>query len=413
MSNESILREKIVQIRDKKGLTLLELLFILCSSVFYINFEIQAQFQLLAPFIALAYIFFCFIAEPKYQGLIIKYLLVIVLFVLSYMLLTDSESIGNVSNRGLKIFYAKFSQYLLMFFPIFIFFRTNKLATKKQIYLIISVVILNALALIQTALNIIEINATVFHSMNADVLEDAGVNIQGYCFVYAFTFLVLTSVICYRQQNKILLKILFAGIGFYSAYFLFKSQFALSLVTTFCSLLYLYYKTTQNSDKKILVVIGIILVALLLPVILRLIIGLSDSELLNQRLEEIYNTLTGISQNKEDSDLWARMELYGKCIAAFFHSPIWGNRNIDFNGHSTFLSVLADLGIIGGYIIFKLFTNSFAFMKKQFGTKYLYFTPLICQVLLMGLTNPIHSTPSLYIMLWFICPLLIIQFVKQ
>ena len=52
-------------------------------------------------------------------------------------------------------------------------------------------------------------------------------------------------------------------------------------------------------------------------------------------------------------------------------------------------------------------------MKIRLEKKYLYFTPLVCQVILMGLTNPIHSTPSIFVMLWFLCPLLIIQFVKE
>jgi len=402
-----------LQEMSKKGLSLLEFLFILCSAIFYINFEIQAQYQLVAPFIALAYILFCFITEPKHRILIIKFLFVIVFFVLLYLLLTDSESIGNVANRGMKRFYAKFSQYLLMFFPIFLFYRTRKLATPKQIYLIVGMVLFNALMLVKASLAIIEINANVFHSMNADVLEDAGVSIQGYSFVYAFTFLVLTCVLCFRKQKHYFQKIVFGIIGAYSAYFLFKSQFALSLVTTFCSLLYLYFKATKNKDRRFFVVIGIVIIVLLLPVILKLLIGLSDSELLNQRLQEIYNTLTGVSQNSEESDLWARMELYGKCILAFMQSPIWGNRTLDFNGHSTFLCVLADLGVIGGFIIYKLFKKSFDFMKEQLGDRYPYYSPLVCQVILMGLTNPIHSTPSIFIMLFFLCPLLIVQFIKE
>lgn len=402
-----------VQKTIRSGLRLPELLFIICGTIFYINFEIQAQYQLIAPFIALIYIIYCFVADSKYRKLIASFLFAIVLLATLYMLLTESESIGNVSNRGLKRFYAKFSQYLLVFFPMFLFYRTNKLASNKQKYLIIGIMLLNALMLIKLSLNIIAINANVFHSMNADVLEEAGVNIQGYSFVYAFTFLVLTCILCYRSQNNNLLKFFFSGVGVYSVYFLFKSQFALSIVTTFCSILYLYLTTAKDKGKKIIVVICIITILLLMPLLLKIIIGLSNSELLNQRLQEIYNTLTGVQQNSEESDLWARMDLYWKCIIAFINSPILGNRAIDFNGHSTFLCVLADLGVIGGYIIYKLFRKSFDFMKEQLGANYKHFTPLVCQVILMGLTNPIHSTPSIFIMLYFLCPLLINQFVKK
>ena len=139
--------------------------------------------------------------------------------------------------------------------------------------------------------------------------------------------------------------------------------------------------------------------------------SISDMEILNVRLEEMYNALSGKGSNLAGSDLYARLDLYWKSIRAFFHSPILGNRTLGFDPHSTFLSILADLGIMGGIIIYNLFSNSFKFMKSSLNTVYRFYTPLLCQILLMGFTNPIHSSPSIYIMLWFICPLLITLFV--
>lgn len=398
----------VVNNRFGSGLGLLEFLFIICATIFYINFKIQAQFLLVAPFIALFYIGYCIYAEPKYRLLIIKLLVFITLLVLLFVTLTESTSIGDVDNRFGKIIYAKFSQWVLVFFPLFLFHRTFTKASKKQILLIVAVGLLNAILLVRTALNIIDTNPTLLHSMDADTLEDAGVSLQGFSFVYAYTFLALTCYICFRYTKNKWAKYFCLGLMLYSVYFMFASQFALSLVTTFISFVYLQYNlSTHNRQKKLLTIIGIIIFICLLPVFLKFLMSISDMEILNVRLEEMYNALSGKGSNIAESDLYFRLDLYWKSIVAFFHSPILGNRTLGFDPHSTFLSVLADLGIMGGIVIYSLFSNSFKFMKSSLNTMYRFYTPLLCQILLMGFTNPIHSSPSIYIMLWFICPLLI------
>lgn len=394
------------------GFSFFELLFVLCATVFYINFEIQAQFSLLAPFISLAYIGYCMLVEPRYRILIVKFLLSIFFLILLFVTLTDATSVGNVNNRFLKIIYAKFAQWVLVFFPLFLFYRTYTKATRKQILLILFVGLLNAIMLVQTSLKIIEINPTILHSMNADRLEEAGVNLQGFSFVYAFTFLSLTCYICFKYNRNILVKYLSLFLLLYSVYFMFSTQFALSLVTTFVSFIYLNMSLSRGKVKSIRI-ISIFILLSLLPFILKFLISISDMELLNVRLREIYDTLTFNKGNSEESDLHSRLDLYWKSIVAFLSSPILGNRSLDFDPHSTFFSILADLGILGGILIYKLFTKSFNFMKLNLGKMFVFYKPLICQILLMGFTNPIHSSPSNYIMLWFICPLLIKLFIDN
>ena len=61
-----------------------------------------------------------------------------------------------------------------------------------------------------------------------------------------------------------------------------------------------------------------------------------------------------------------------------------------------------------------MFYKGLKFVQSILGNdQYVYFKPLMCQIILMGLTNPIQSTPSNFIMLFFVSPLLIKRCVKQ
>ena len=391
----------------KKGLPWLEVFFILCSVLFYINFEIQNLFYLVAPFFALAYAFYCAIKEPRYQKRIFGLLAFLVILSILYLLLTDSGSIGDVSNRGFKRLYSKFSQYMLVFFPLFLYVRTLKYATKFQTYIILGIGLLNAIVLVRAALSIAQEYELVLHSMNAHVLEKAGVAIQGYNFVYAFTFLVIACLLVIRKSGSKLWRILAALLLAYSLYFLFKAQFALAFVTTIISVFYSYYVFSISRIKLFtygfLILFGIVI----LPGLIELVVAISSSTLLNERLLEISEFLSGNGTTNTDSDMGYRLHVYWKCIIAFLNSPLWGNRDIGFNGHSTFLTVFADLGVLGGYIVCKMFSAGYKTIKEILGNNVVLYKPLMLQIILMGLTNPIHSVPSNFIMLWFVCPLML------
>ena len=397
---------------NKKGLHIVELVFIILASLFYINFEFHERYALQSPFIALGYIFFCYIREKEQQKLILRFLIVLFLFSALNVLLTDGNSVGaSVSNRSFKRFYAYFSQYELVFFPIFMYHRVMKLVTKKQFYIIMGTTLTFALILISQGITIARINENVLHSMNAETLEAAGTQFIGFSYVYSFTFVILTCIMIYSRSDSKMVKMLMISLITYCGYFLLTAQFALSIVTTFISLLYLFYTITKNKDTRLLVILVIIIIAFILPIIVNFLIGLVGPGLLQERLTEIYNSLTGNVDN--NSDLYGRLELYWMCVLAFLNSPIWGNRALDFNGHSTFLTAFADLGLLGGPLLVMMFVYSYRFMKSSLGKNTIYYKPLMFQIVLMGLTNPIHSAPSNFIMLYFLCPLAITYFINN
>lgn len=397
---------------NKKGLSSIELISICSFGIFYTDFEIQGKYHIIFPFIALIYLGYCYLREPSKGKIIIRFLLTCAIAALLYQVMTIPVTISG-SNVEFKYFYSNFSQFLLAFFPLALLYRTNKLATQTQINIIICVIILTAILLVQTALKIAEINPDILHTMNQDVLDEANVTLQGFDFVYAFTFLIITCFILIKNQSRTIIKYISVGGLIYFIYFLFKAQFALAFVTTFISCLYLYYTTSKKLNNKILTIIGLCIVVYLLPNFLEWLIDVTwDSQVLNVRLREIYDSLTG--NHSENSDMQARFDLYWKCILAFINSPIWGNKFLPFNGHSTFLLAFAYLGIFGGSFVCYIFYKASKFVQGILGIqKYKYFKPLMCQIILMGLTNPILSVPSNFIMLFFVCPLLICQFVKD
>lgn len=382
-----------------RGLPVLEFLFSIFLVLFFIAPTFQGQYREIAMLASLGYMVYCANKEPQHKRLIVTYLVLVFSLVMLYLLLTDSTSISQrVSNRAIKIFFAKSSQYILMFVPIFMLYRYMMHATLKQLKIILLIAIGASVMFVNTAISVAE----HLHTFRSDVGGQIG--FTGFIFIYAYTFLFIACLEMYMLGSVKAYRYVSLAAMFFIFYFLIKAQYALSIVTTFISCLYLYGKVSKGGN--LFVYITIILIAILLPILIKFFVSVSDSPLLNERLMEIYNGITG-EASTADSDMESRLDLYWKSIKAFLSSPILGNRSLDFNPHSTFLAVLADIGILGGIIVYKLFKGAFRFMKSILQEDYIYFMPLICQILLMGFTNPIHSAPSNFIMLWFVCPLLI------
>ena len=385
---------------------------VLCLfSLFYIDFKIQGDYQLYAPFAFLLYLGYCYYKERSLRKTIFIGLLTCTIIASLFQIITVPITINGTMAGG-KYFYSNFTQYLMCFFPLAMLYRVYYRASRLQTLVILGVTLTAAMILVQAALVFAEIDPGILHTMDTEKLEDVDIDLQGYNYVYAFTFLIIACLEILKTGINIRIRCL-AGLGLlYSLYFLFTAQFALSIVTTFISCLYLFYISTKNTALKIVVIIGIIVIYFTLPTLLELLISFTqDSDILNTRLREIYNAITGNHSNH--SDLQARLDLYWLSIQAFLRSPIFGNAYLPFNGHSTFLLGFAYLGIFGGTLICWIFYKGAKFTEIIMGKKYYYFRPLMLQIVLMGLTNPIQASPSNFIMLFFVCPLILMRYVKS
>ena len=94
-------------------------------------------------------------------------------------------------------------------------------------------------------------------------------------------------------------------------------------------------------------------------------------------------------------------------------SPLWGHRQLGFDGHATFLTVLADTGIIGGIPFFALLSSIYKRVKAQLTNGIPQFKVIFIMFIMMGLTNPIHASFPLGLAVWFLAPLTIELIFKE
>ena len=148
-----------------------------------------------------------------------------------------------------------------------------------------------------------------------------------------------------------------------------------------------------------------ILVSFFIPTLLEVAIKNIKSTQMTIRLSEIYDFLTG--KGAGGYNLNGRFTLYWRTIKAFFASPVIGNRNLSFDGHATFLTVLSDTGIVGGVPFYTLVYFASKSVNDMLQERKKQFSSVVLMFVLMGVTNPIHASKPLGLATWFIAPLMI------
>lgn len=358
------------------------------------------NFMLMLMFVAvyIAYIFFKNFESAK---VILMFVAVIAILALMKTLLTDTQTItGNVK---IKQFFSMLHQYIFMFIPLFLFWRVKNTANyrqKKFILLFVSAII--AYVIFQT-MQEVTINPNAMRNW-AEFEELAKENVANYYFVYAIPIIIVAITTVFRKLN-IILKILAIAAILILMNFLLKAQYTLALLIVVIGIILQLFFSIKNVLFKMLFVFVTVLSIFFLPSLLLFISENIESEQVSLRLYELYVFLS--SGDASGYNLNGRLILYEKSIIAFFRSPIWGNRYLGFDGHATFLSVLSDMGLLGGIPFFYLVISAYNKAKNFLGenAKRLFYA-FFCW-LLMGLTNPIHRSLPIAFAMWFIAPLAI------
>lgn len=115
----------------RRKLPFLELVSICLFGIFYIDFQIQGQYQLISPFIAIVYIGYCMLKDASIRKPLLQFLGCCTLLALMWQFLTIPVTIKG-SDVGLKYFYSNFAQYLLTFFRLFFFTEYRKMPLKNK-----------------------------------------------------------------------------------------------------------------------------------------------------------------------------------------------------------------------------------------------------------------------------------------
>ena len=396
---------KLKRLIGKDGLPLIDLAAVIFFSLYYILPSFSSSFnRTLVLFAGIAYFGYVFIRDRKVGISFISIFTAVTVIAFAFLILTDTKTVSETaSNRILKIFFSKFSQYFFMYLPGLLLIRVLKTANKEQKnLLLLLLVILYTVVLYNTFIIILENPDAIRNWEEFANLEDE--NIGNYYFVYSVPIVITGLSVCMARLKGIR-KIVCLGIIIILFVFLLLASYTLAILIAALGLVMQIFMSLKSPVTKILFLIVAVIGIFFIPDLLLFISENAPSNNMSVRFRELYSFFT--AGDSSGYNLNGRLTLYRKSIEAFFNSPITGNRNLNFDGHATFLTVLADTGIIGGIPFYYLLFSMNKRMKALLSENARNFVPAFFCLLCMGFSNPIHNSLPLVFAVWFIVPLII------
>ena len=188
---------KIKRLIGKDGMPLIDLAAVVFFSVYYILPSVNGSFnRWLALFAGIGYFIYVFLKDRKVGVSYISILLAVTAVAFAFLILTDTKTISeSASNRVLKVFFSKFSQYFFMYLPGLLLIRVLKTANKEQEkFLLVLIVALYAIVLYNTFTVILQDPDAVRHWEEFADSEDE--NIGNYYFVYSVPIVIVGISVC-------------------------------------------------------------------------------------------------------------------------------------------------------------------------------------------------------------------------
>lgn len=394
---------------DKRSrLTYIELIFISLIMVFFISPELNRLVSITRLlFVELLYsIIVCFL-DPRSRQIVITTFLCSLVIAVLYSTTTEIVYIEQTaSNRILKSLLTVTCQYYSLTFPIILFYRVAVFSTKFQRLILIFITFMSLFIVVHSTLTMLAINERISKQgmgVSDDLTQKA---IGGYSFVCAMPLFVSSLFYLFLKHRNVIMKILSVFLILFILSFIIKTQYSIALIAGILGILSSIFIFVRK-QYRFFCIIGLTVLFFSLPSILEFFISRVEGDV-HLRMIEIRNFIqTG---DLGDDDMASRFSLYGKAIVSFIESPLWGNYKLDFNAHSTIFEVLASLGVLGIVPLFISLKRSFRLMNSFVDPKLVIM--LEVPFVFMGLTNPIHASLPLNMSLWFMCPLIFIQFIN-
>lgn len=392
------------KLTKEKKMSWIEIIVVLFFTGYYIIPAFDMSIVIITM-LFVAYAVFVFGCDEKVGGLFWSSLGLCLWISIMVAVLTDSTAISeDVTNRDFKVFFSKFHQLYSMIFPIFLLVRVQKKTNEKQKKFLLITILLIMVYVMAVTIREIEINPRITRTWSG-FGESAKKNVASYYFIYAVPLIIGTLVLCFNRIKNVALKILLIITMVYCFYFLVKAVYTLALLIAFIGLAIGLLKSTKSNVLRLAIISLTAVLLIFMGDILNFIAPKIGSDEMATRLTEVANFFT--SGDATGYNLNGRLTLYWKSVVAFLKSPIWGNRRLDFNGHATFLTILADTGILGGIPFYYLYFNIRKKAKDLVNDKEGLFDIPFIIVLLIGFTNPIEAATPLKLTLCFVCPLMI------
>lgn len=383
---------------------------ILIFACYYILPAASAKYSFLVA-TALGFGYVCltvFQNKMKISKTVLFYIFLIVVIAFLYMILTDSSSIASdVTNRGMKRFMSKLYQMGMMFLPILFLKWAVLYASKIEKKTIIAISYSLIIYVVYTTMQQLTINPNITRAW-AEFAESGTNNVANYYFVYAIPFIIALCTMIACRTKKTGIKILLIAAIVMQMYFLLLAQYTLSVLISIVGICMEVYVNSKRGQKRVVLCLGFVILGIASPWIVKFAASRVPSEQMSIRLYEIYYFLIG--GDTTGYNMQGRMTLYIDTVKAFLTSPILGNRSLDFDGHATFLTVLSDLGVLGGVPFYYLYFSSRKKVKKIINDRSESFKVIFVMLFLMGLTNPIHTALPLMYVVWFLAPLTIYMY---
>ena len=396
---------KLKRLIGKDGLPLIDLAAVIFFSAYYILPSFNGSFnRWLALFAGIAYFGYVLIKDRKVGISFISIFTAVTVIAFAFLILTDTKTISETaSNRILKVFLSKFSQYFFMYLPGLLLIRVLKTANKEQKNLMLLLLVaFNVIVLYNTFTVIMENPDAIRHWEEFADMEDE--NIGNYYFVYSVPIIITGLSVC-MARLKGFKKLICLGMIAVLFVFLLLASYTLAILIAALGLIMQIFLSLKSPITKILFIVAAVIGIFFVPDLLLFISENAPSGNMSVRFKELYSFFT--AGDTSGYNLNGRLTLYSMSIEAFLNSPIIGNRNLTFDGHATFLTVLSDTGIIGGIPFYYLLFSMNKRMKAFLGENARNFIPAFFCLVCMGFSNPIHNSLSLAFSVWFIVPLII------
>lgn len=383
--------------------------------VLFIFYFILPAFQSLFPFqnfvlCEILYAGYLAYKVPDLRGYIKMLTFIALLISVLYFLMTDTQTISvEAGNIGLKRIFSKFYQFYSMFYPSLLFFRLNKEGSVRQRWLLLFISLVLIGYVTRVTLLELQINNRITRTNVALSELTTQKNIGTYAFVYCIPYVIVCLTLYGMKMRSIVAKVMLILLTLYFFNFIIESQYTLAFLISIIGLV-LMSQHSANPTVRFLIIILAPMCLLLLPSLIDFAVHNISSEDMKTRLSEIRTFL--VEGNDSGYNMKGRNTLYWESIVAFLQSPIWGNRQLDFDGHATFLTILSDLGILGGIPFYWLLFNVKNRVSSVLSESRKYFSVIFFMYLCMGFTNPIHSSMQIACGAWFVA-LVMISLIPQ
>ena len=395
----------------KSKLPLWEVLLLIFFAFYYLLPAVtEAVPFMVALAVAVVYLLLLFIKGDASRLAVPLFLTGVAWISLLFLLLTDTQSISqSVENYTVKVYFSKINQMLFSFFPIFMLHRLVTGANKTQLrlcfWLLVAIV---GYVIVNTTIELL-VNEDATRSW-ANFEEQAENNVGTYAYVYAVPMIITALVSQCMRRQKMWQKLLIIALIAFLFLFLTLAQYTLALLISCAGVALQLNFSIRKTAYKVLLWLFFAVLLLFLPNILRFLAENIQSEQMQDRLTELAAFFD--SGDTSGYNFNGRLTRYIETIKAFFRSPIWGNRSLPLDGHATFLTLPADVGLLGAIPFFAIIHWCVNRMKSLLPYVRKEFIPLVVCYVLMGLTNPIHSALPLSIAMWLVAPLILFYGVK-